>query len=285
LRHPGDQVRIAFDPGVLAAQPAVEPAQAFLQEADGGARHAEVRVAVTPGADQRLGGRLDILHRLGHRADVGAIGPAADGENRRLDLRPIACARAPVVVVGLVLERGDDLRRVRFQTLHPHLAPAAAHELRIGRTGLVAEELARPADRAQQDRAAAKHLAVSIAVGRERLGDDGLELLGGSGCDLYPLKAAPRDAEHAHLPVAPRLLGDPLHGFDGIERFIADGEGALRAVRVAGAADVDAHAGIAVAGEVAVMHRVARCVNVALAIRDDFDDRGNPLVRRDVGKP
>src|SRR5690606_4500816 len=139
-----------------------------------------------------------------------------------------------------VLERGDDLRHVRLQALHPHLAPAAAHELGIGRARLVAEQLARPADRAQQDRAAAEDLAVAIAIGRERLRDDRLELLRGTRRGLDALKAPPRDPEHADLPVAPRLPGDPLHGLDRVERLVADRERALDAVRIARAANIDA---------------------------------------------
>src|SRR5690606_11185413 len=68
-------------------------------------------------------------------------------------------------------------------------------------------------------------------------------------------------------------------------RLVADRERALHAVRVARAADVDAHARIAVPREVAVMHRVARRVDVALAVRNHLDDGRHPLGGGDVGKP
>ena len=55
LRHPCNQLRLAHDPGVLAAHPVVVPAQRFLQETDRGSRHPEVRKAVAPGADQAFG--------------------------------------------------------------------------------------------------------------------------------------------------------------------------------------------------------------------------------------
>ena len=94
---------------------------------------------------------------------------------------------------------------------------------------------------------------------------------------LYRRKPAPRDAEHADLPVAPRLRGYPLQHFQAVLLVLLDREHALLPVGVARAADVYAQAGVAMAGEVAVMHRVARRVDVALAVRQQLDDRRHAL--------
>src|SRR3546814_6954235 len=76
-----DRLRLVHDAVVGAAHPVIEPAQTFLQIADGRSRHAGVGKAVAPGTHQGLPWNIDCLNRLEHGADIGSVGPAADGRS------------------------------------------------------------------------------------------------------------------------------------------------------------------------------------------------------------
>src|SRR3546814_19008408 len=81
---PGVQLRLVHDAVVGAAPPVIEPAQTFMQIADGRSRHAGVGKAVAPGTHQGLPWNIDCPNRLGHGADIGRVGPAAAGVARAL---------------------------------------------------------------------------------------------------------------------------------------------------------------------------------------------------------
>src|SRR3546814_16430335 len=73
---------------------------------------------VAPGTHQGLPWNIDCLNRLEHGADIGSVGPAADGVDRALDAaevgdRPLS----PEVTVGLVLQDCDDERLQVLQAL------------------------------------------------------------------------------------------------------------------------------------------------------------------------
>ncbi len=240
---------------------------------------------MAPRTDERFLGDFQFAHRFTDRPDIGAISPAAHCVHRAFYFVESNPAAAPEFAVVLMLERGNDLRQIMLESLQPHVAPARTHERRIGRARLVAEHLARPANRAQQQAAAAKYLAVAITIGRERARNDRFQFGRRTVCGLDRLKAAPRNTEHADLPVAPRLLRNPLQDFERIVLLLLHGEYALVAVGIAGAADIDAHCRIAMPRKVTVMHGVAWRVDVALAIRQHFDDRRHPFRCGNVGQP
>src|SRR3546814_12891713 len=104
-----DRLRLVHDAVVGAAHPVIEPAQTFLQIADGRSRHAGVGKAVAPGTHQGLPWNIDCLNRLEHGADIGSVGPAADGLDRALDAAEVGHRTlSPEVTVGLVLQDCDD---------------------------------------------------------------------------------------------------------------------------------------------------------------------------------
>ena len=114
-------------------------------------------------------------------------------------------------------------------------------------------------------------VGVAVVGGAQR--DDRLQCRGRARGDLQRIEPAPGNAEHPDGAAAPRLGGEPLDHLDrvvvlGLGVFVAD-----QPLGIAGAADVDAHARIAVAREI-VMHRlVAAAHQVALAIGQVFEER------------
>ena len=103
--------------------------------------------------------------------------------------------------------------------------------------------------------------------------DDRLQRRGLARGDLQPVEATPTDADHRHLPVAPVLPRQPVDGIDTVKLFLNAvfvGDGAFA---VAGAANVQPQAGIAVPGKIAVHLFVARAGAVALAVGQVFQDQ------------
>ena len=74
-------------------------------------------------------------------------------------------------------------------------------------------------------------------------------------------------------PGAPRLRGEPGEDLLGVAQLLLEVLVGEHALGVAAAAQVDPHAGVPVAGEVGVVHRVADRGQVALAVRDELQDR------------
>ena len=96
--------------------------------------------------------------------------------------------------------------------------------------------------------------------------------------DLERVEAAPRDAPHAELARAPRLLGDP--GED-LERVVLLLQGVLvgeHAVGLAGPAHVHPHGRVAVACEVRLALGVAEDRPVGLAVGEVLEHGGHRVV-------
>src|SRR5580658_9434163 len=89
---------------------------------------------------------------------------------------------------------------------------------------------------------------VAIAIVRRAMGNDRLQRRRTACCNLQGVKAAPGYALHAHRAAAPWLRGDPFDDFNAVVLLLLDILIKRPALRVAGTADVDAHARIAVAG-------------------------------------
>jgi hypothetical protein len=129
-----------------------------------------------------------------------------------------------------------------------------------------------------------------VAIIRRTHRDDGLE--GGrlARRDLQPVEAAPRDADHGDLAVAPVLAGDPRDGVAAVELFLNRVFVVDQAFAVAGAANVEADRGIAMAGQIVVQTLVARSGAITLAVGEIFENGGHracalgePAARRKPG--
>ena len=76
----GAKRRVLLDAGRLLLQPAIPPAQRFLQEADARLGHREMGVLVGPGPDDALNRRLHAADQAWHGVGVGIV-PATDGQH------------------------------------------------------------------------------------------------------------------------------------------------------------------------------------------------------------
>src|SRR4029079_18587606 len=84
LLHPDPIGRFVHDPGVLALQPVVPPAQGLLEKADGRSRLGEMRVLMRPRANQSLARRFQAGKQA--RDGIGiAVRPASDRIDRAFD--------------------------------------------------------------------------------------------------------------------------------------------------------------------------------------------------------
>ena len=71
--------------------------------------------------------------------------------------------------------------------------------------------------------------------------------------DLQPVEAAPGDPHHADRAVAPGLCGQPRDHLQRVVLLLGGIFVEQQPIRLAAAPDVDAHAGVAVAGDAAVL--------------------------------
>ena len=136
-----------------------------------------------------------------------------------------------------------------------------------------------------EDAAAAVVDVVRVAVVRRAEGHDRAEARRPPGGDLEGVEAAPGDAPHAELPVAPGLLGDPGEDLDGVvllllRVFVGDD-----AVAVPRAPHVHPDGRVAEAGEVGLALGVANGRSVGLAVREVLEDRRHRVVLGVLGQP
>ena len=265
-------------PVAFALEPAVEPADDLAVEVRG-VDPGDVGILVLPRADQRLDRRGQVRGERRRRVDVG-VRPAADGQHRRLDGRPVFADRAvpPVRVAGRVVHPASGEEGQRLDPLDPALAPVCAQR-RIGRPGLVGQHLGAPVEVVGQQAAAHVVDVVRVAVHGGAAGDHRLQRRRAAKGELESVEPAPGDPDHADVAVAPWLVRDP-----GDHR-LAVGEFLLRilvveeSVRIPGAGDVDPDAGVAGRGEHRMGGGVARRGGVALAVGQVFQDGGGWPVR------
>jgi hypothetical protein len=102
---------------------------------------------------------------------------------------------------------------------------------------------------------------------------------------LQGIEAAPGDAEHADRAAAPGLASEPGDHLQCIVLLLLHVFVRDQPVAVAGAPDVDARTGIAVAGEVVVHGIVAQPHGIALAIGQIFQQRRHGIACGILGQP
>ena len=242
---------------------------------------------MAPGSGDALAVRpVEILHQPEHRRRV-AVGPAADREDGGLQLAVVLADRAmlPECVAALMLQ---PLRRKGlgdFQPLEPLFLPARPDHLGIRRHVGHGEERAAPIHVVAQQAAAHVVHVVVIAVDGGAHGDHGLQRRRLTIGSLQSVEAAPGDADHPHIAVAPGLLRQPGDDVAGVILFLLQILVMEQAVGIAAAADIDAGAGIAVGGEPAMHGVVAQPGAVAAPVRNIFKDRRHRRRIGSVGDP
>ena len=284
--HPGAQHRLVHDAGVEALQPEIPPAQRFLQEADPRSGEGDVRIGMRPGTDEALAGGRQPGQQARDRIGV-AVGPAADCVDRRGDGRVVLGHRAllPVVVAGLVADPVRQHQRIVLQAGQPHVAPAVADDLGVGRQGAECEHRRGPGDRVVEQAAAHVVAVVGIAVVGRAAGDDGLQGRRAVAGDLQGVEAAPGNAHHADRAAAPGLGGEPGDDLDRVALLLRQVFVEQQAVRIAGAAHVDADGGIAMPGEVGMHLPVAQHRSVPSPIGQVFEDGRHRALQGIDGQP
>ena len=271
--HPDAQHGLVHDPGRLALQPVVPPAQRFLKEPDGRPGHAEMRILVRPGPDQPLARYVEPRQQAENGVAI-AVGPAADGVHGAADAREVLADRAvlPVGIATLMLQPLGQPQAAVLEAFLPHVAPAVADEQRVRRTGIGIEHGRGPREVVAEQTAAHVMNVVGVTVVGRTQRDDGLELGGLQRRDLQAVEPAPGDADHADIPGAPGLSAQPLENLDAIVELLLQVFITQYPIRFAAASHVDADAGIAVAGPVGMRLGIAHGRQIALAIRQVFEN-------------
>ena len=167
----------------------IPPAQAFLEEADGGPGHGEMRIfdgpRVRPApcsaiSDWRAGGRPRWYSRRSsrprHRPGIGSP------PNPR---RPSHACRARRGADGASIQEPET---VLVQALQPHLAPALPHDGRIRRGRVDREDGRAPAQLVDQQAATHGEYVVGIAVAVEAMETTAFRAGGRRAAIWSPLK-------------------------------------------------------------------------------------------------
>ena len=239
-----------------------------------GSGRAGLRPGVRPRADQALA-RARAAPRAGAGSRWCSRPPSRRPRRRRPRFGVVLAHRAllPVGVAALVPQPVVDERRRLAHPLEPHVAPALADDVRVGRPGVPREHRRRPLQHVRADAAAVVVDVVGVAVVGRAQGHDRLQRRRSVGGHLQPVEPAPRDADHADRAGAPRLLGDPGDHLARVGLLLRQVLVLEDAVRLAGAALVDAHAGVAVTGQVGEVARVAHRGAVVQAVGQVLEDR------------
>ena len=283
--HPDPVDRLVHDPVVDALEPAIPPAQGFLEEPDARTRFGKMGIFVGPWPHQPL---LRTGQARQHaRNGIGvAVGPAAHGVDGGLDVGVVLDHRAvlPLFVAPLVAKPLDQPGIVGLEAGQPLLAPVR-HDRGVRRARVHREHGRRPGHRVVDHDPAHVVDVVAVAVVGRGDGDDGLELGWPPRGDLQAVEAAPGDADHAAGAGAPGLRRDP--GQD-LHRVVLFGLEVLVLEDAAGfprAPDVDAQAGITVAGPVGMGQFVALARPVEPAVGQVLENCRHRVALRVLGEP
>ena len=275
LAYVDREARLIHDPGVDALQPLVEPAHRLVAPL-----HARLGVGIVwkgvgPRPDHRLDRRFQVLKHPRQAVPIAVI-PAADVEGGYLDLLVAVPQRGavPEGAVSLLVLVGH----------HPGLGVKAVAEVRLvddvvrGAGPGVVQILAHLPRVHVHDAVHEVHVVLVEVLGGVH-GDDGLEGRRVATRHLNGVEAAPRDAEHANISVAPGLFRQPVDDHLAILVFpVGVLVGNQPALAVAGAAHVHRCQDIAAFDEVRVEGEIAG-PRLGFAIGQVLEDdrKGLPL--------
>ena len=168
------------------------------------------------------------------------------------------------------------------EPLAPRVAPALPHDGRVGRLADVGRHAGRPVEHVGGEHAAAEvvHVVgVAVVGGVDRRRSP----RSAGGLRAAACSAANPPHETPIMPTAPVHHGCAASQPITASTSSCSCDGVLvvdQPVGVAAAAQVEPHAGVAVAGEVGVLGGVARGRAVALAVGHGLEDRGHGIGRR-----
>ena len=227
-----------------------------------------------PRADQPAPGACKARQQAGNGLGI-VVGPARNGIDGDGDAAEIFAdgTLAPVVVARLVAQPCQDPRGVGLHPGLPHVAPRRADDGGIGGQVLMGEHGGGPVEIVFRQAAADPVDVSRIAVVGRAHGDDGFQGRRLTRGDLQTVETAPTDADHRNLPVAPVLTRQPVDGGDTVVLFLRGIFVVDHAFAVAGAANVEPEAGIAVAGKVTMHLFIARAGAIAFAVGQIFKDQ------------
>ncbi len=200
------------------------------------------------------------------------VRPAADGVHGAADRRVVLADRAvlPVGVAALVGEPGLDERRRPLEAVEPRARASVPDEPWVGRHRVEGEHAGRPVQHVHREHAAAAVVdVVRVAVVRGEEAHDRLQRRRLPRGELQAREPAPRVAGHRRrsrrTTAARRSTRSPRRRRAAPARVYSSSDDP---VGVARSADVDPHARVAVAGEVAHLLVVADRGAVVLAVRE-----------------
>ena len=273
MQHEGAHGRVGVGPVLNPFQPAVPPAQRFVQKPDGGPRHGGVRILVHPGPDDALDRNLQVFKQMAHGVHV-IVGPAADRQHRHLNRSPVLAHRAvtPIAVARLMPGPARGQKGIGFQPRQPIRAPALAQH-RIGGARGIRQHHRPPTEVPAQETPTLEMDVIGKAVGGRTHGDDRLQRGRAQRGGLQAVEAAPAFAHHPDRARTPWLGCQPGDHLAGVGQFLGCVFVGQQPRAVAAAAQIDPHAGIAMPRHVGVHHLVARQGAVALAVGDVFQHR------------
>ncbi|OIQ73124.1 hypothetical protein GALL_452430 [mine drainage metagenome] len=275
--HPVHQIgaigRVALHPGLDPLQPAIPPAQRFLQKSDAGSGHREMRIFMYPRPDNPLHRPRDILHQRGHRVLV-TVAPAAHRQHRRRDRAKVLADRAvlPIGIPSLMAQPDCGQERLCRQPLQPHPLPVVAQR-RVGRARGIAPHRRAPAEVLVQQTPTLVVNIIGIAIDRRTQRNDRLQRGRLHRRHLQAVEPAPADPLHPHRARTPRLRRDPRDHLTGVRQLLRAVFVVHQTIAVAIAAHIDPQAGIAVPRHIGMRQRIAHHGAIALAIGQEFKDR------------
>ena len=170
---------------------------------------------VRPRPDQPLPRALQAFEQARHGVGI-AVGPAADRVDRALDRAVVLAHRAvaPEVVAPLVLQPERREGHQVVDPLLPHLAPALADDLGIGRIGAVAEQDRAPLQVLVEQAAAHVVGVVGVAVVGRAERDDRLRAPAAASAATWSALKPPQE-----MPIMPTA---PVHqGCAAIQAMIS----------------------------------------------------------------
>jgi hypothetical protein len=241
-----------------------------------------MRIGVRPRPDETLARHRQAREQARNCILVG-IGPAAHGVNRTLNRAVILAHRTalPVRIAPLVLQPDFEEERCVRQALQPRRSPNLSDKHRVGREAHRAEKEEGPLKPGRNKRAPHVVGVIGIPVITRTDGDDRLERRRTARRNL----PAPGDAHHPHHAAAPGLRRQPRYDLHAIGQLLLRVLVQQQARGLAAAANVDANAGVAVAGKVGMSQRIPFVCTVALTVWQIFQYCGHRVAFGVVRQP
>ena len=178
----------------------------------------------------------------------------------------------PEVVAALMLQPLLHEERLVLQPLHPHLFPAIADQVGIGRARLVGQHGGCPGKLGRQMAAVLVMDIVIVAIDGRGNRNHRLQRRRIEGGHLQAIEPAPGNPHHPDRAVRPGLRGDPGNQLAAVRQLQLRIFPIDNAIGFTGTTDVDAHPGNAGGGKDRIGGFIPRARPVALAVGEKFEN-------------